>query len=59
MDPRVVPTSYVALCQCRGLFLMILQPNVGRIRPTKLEFFEQLQEPFELQTSADVGTKTP
>lgn len=33
--------------------LKILQPNVGRIRPTELEFFEQLQEfvkgdPFEL-----------
>lgn len=53
MDPRIVPTSYVALCQCCGPFLMIWQPKVGRIRLTKLEFFEQLQEfvkgdPFEL-----------
>ena len=53
MNSGIVPTSYVALCQCRGPFLKILQPNVGRIRPTELEFFEQLQEfvkgdPFEL-----------
>lgn len=51
MDPGIVPTSYVAFC-C-GPFLKILQPNVGRIRSTKLELFEQLQEfvkgdPFEL-----------